>query len=139
MTISVGMKRSGRSSPLRSARLWTAAAVACYGAICVLSQIPGLALTQLPFSIWDKGAHFIAYGVLGFFVYGAVALRSVGWKTALFLTVGICLLLGGLDEVHQIFVPGRFPGLDDVTADALGGTGGGILGIIILRTLSARS
>jgi VanZ family protein len=92
----------------------------------------------MPFSIWDKGAHFIAYGVLSFFVYGALALRTSRWKTALLLTVGLSAVLGGLDEVHQMFVPGRTPALDDLTADIIGGVGGGILGLSVLRALLHR-
>lgn len=28
--------------------------------------------------------------------------------------------IGGADEVHQMFVPGRHAGLDDLVADAIG-------------------
>lgn len=30
------------------------------------------------------------------------------------------IAIGGTDEIHQIFVPGRHPGLDDLAADAIG-------------------
>ncbi len=118
---------------MRSPGRWTLAAVAWYGTICVLSQIPGKAIQEMPFTFWDKGAHFGVYAVLGFFIYGAAVLRGVRWSRALAFTIFAAVVLGGLDEIHQLFVPGRFAGLDDVAADVLGGSFGGLIGVVFIR------
>jgi VanZ family protein len=63
---------------------------------------------------WDKVVHIIFYG--GMLVIAKLAYPNTAlWK----LAAGI-LLIGVLDEVHQMFVPGRKPGWDDLTADIVG-------------------
>ncbi|WP_114313987.1 VanZ family protein [Thermus caldifontis] len=61
---------------------------------------------------WDKGAHFLAYGLLGFLL--GVALRD--FRPAFFLAA----LYGVVDEWHQSFVPGREAFGLDLLADFLG-------------------
>jgi VanZ family protein len=43
-----------------------------------------------------------------------------GWRLML-LMMGSTLLLGGLDEWHQFYLPGRHAQWEDLVADALGG------------------
>jgi VanZ family protein len=63
---------------------------------------------------WDKVVHIIFYG--GMLIIARLAFPDTAlWK--LFLGV---LLIGVLDEVHQMYVPGRKPGLDDLAADFIG-------------------
>ncbi len=63
---------------------------------------------------WDKVVHCIVYG--GMLVLAKLAFPYTSlWK--LFLAI---VLIGILDEVHQMYVPGRKPGLDDLLADTLG-------------------
>jgi len=72
----------------------------------------------------DKLIHGGIFGVLG----GLLALARlgpsprawVGWAAAL------CLAWGGLDELHQAFVPGRTPELLDLVADSVGGAVGAL-------------
>lgn len=69
----------------------------------------------------DKFLHFAAYGPLAFlFCLGLKPhpLRS----QVFFFTIGgaLLLMLGGLDELTQWPVPGRFPDVLDWCADALG-------------------
>ena len=135
MIDSANTKCSPRRSRFLTAELWFAAAADWYGIICILSQIPGKEISRLPFSFWDKGAHFAVYGVLGFLVCGAFRLRRRRPLVALALTAALAAMLGGLDEIHQIFVPGRCPGLDDATADLLGGVFGGGIALAVLYRL----
>ena len=138
MIDSANTKCNTRRSRYLAPKLWFAAAAVWYGIICILSQIPGREIAEMPFRIWDKGAHFAVYGVLGFFVCGALRLRGGRPLVALAFTAAIAAVLGGLDEVHQMFVPGRCPGLDDATADLIGGIFGGIIALAVLyRPLSA--
>ncbi len=61
---------------------------------------------------WDKGAHFLAYGLLGFFL--GVALGDS--RSALFLAA----MYGVVDEWHQSHVPSREAFGLDLLADFLG-------------------
>lgn len=63
---------------------------------------------------WDKVVHIIFYG--GMLVLARLAYPQTSlWK----LAIGV-LVIGALDEVHQMFVPGRRPGWDDFGADIVG-------------------
>lgn len=74
----------------------------------------------------DKVVHFLMYGVLAFLA--ARAARLDGRTTATLVTVGIGIaLLGGVDEWHQQFIPGRSMERADWMADALGALAGTIL------------
>ena len=113
-----------------SARVWFAAASVYYLGISMLSQIPGRTLEQLPFSFWDKGAHFAVYGGLGFLLCLGFLQVFEGRTKAAAISLLLASALGCLDEVHQMFVPGRFAGLDDVAADALGALVGAVLAVL---------
>ncbi|HEX9252368.1 MAG TPA: VanZ family protein [Ignavibacteriaceae bacterium] len=88
-----------------------------------------LILTSLPSSmainmdVSDKIEHFGAYGLLGVFLYLNLFLQE---KFALLkkypatFTVIIASIYGLLDELHQLFVPGRSAELLDWLADFLG-------------------
>ena len=66
---------------------------------------------------WDKFAHAAVFGALAM----AVGLAS-GWRgaRAQWLGFAVAMLVGVADEWHQVFLPGRSAGLDDLTADAVG-------------------
>ena len=59
----------------------------------------------------DKVAHFGTFGLLA----------SMLWMSFLrgrpFLVIAIVSAVGAADEFHQIFLPGRSAGLDDLAAD----------------------
>lgn len=64
----------------------------------------------------DKVAHFGAFAVLGLLLaYGALA-----WRLPIRWPVFLGLAYAASDELHQHFVPGRFPDAADWLADALG-------------------
>ncbi|MFM2057345.1 MAG: hypothetical protein RLY71_1730 [Pseudomonadota bacterium] len=110
-----------------SRRLAGAAATAMLLAIYILGSYP--AVVEEVVVIWDKAAHFSAYGVIaGLWL---VALRSP-WRAVALTTVG-----GALDEFHQLFVPGRSAGLDDLSADFLGALTACLLGLALARRISA--
>lgn len=62
---------------------------------------------------WDKLAH-----ATFFFSFAFVLKRFVGLHTA--IVIILALLVGAADEFHQLYLPGRFSGLDDWLADAAG-------------------
>lgn len=63
---------------------------------------------------WDKLVHCLIYGLM-------LGLASLTFpKTNLILLTISIIAIGSLDEIHQIYIPGRSAGLDDLTADAIG-------------------
>lgn len=99
---------------------WSPATIymALIWALSSLSNLPSL--ERVPFQ--DKAAHFIEYGVLGLFYSFALTRHFPQWKRrrVFFVTCLLAIVWGGLDELHQAFVPGRASTLSDVCADALG-------------------
>jgi VanZ family protein len=95
----------------------------------VLSHIPGQTIQTIGIQFWDKAAHFIAYALLGVFVTIGIKRLITGRRRLYIITLaaGLVLLLGALDETHQLFVPGRSASLLDLAADALGGLFSAIL------------
>lgn len=81
-------------------------------------------ISHLPEPAWrlpiplDKVAHFTFYGTLGALVVWGW--RRAGRRPRLGLLLGLTMLVGALDELHQGFVPGRDPSVGDWIADSLG-------------------
>lgn len=73
--------------------------------------------TSLP-SGSDKVAHFVMYGVGG--ALAAWAGRKQGSARAAWLALGLVILTGIADEMHQATVPGRDSDIMDLAADAAG-------------------
>ena len=67
---------------------------------------------------WDKVAHAAVFAVLAAALGLASGLR--GWRMVMLAVIG-ALLVGALDEWHQMFLPGRQAGLNDLAADGVGG------------------
>ena len=88
----------------------------------------------------DKLAHLAVYGVLGLLLMRALGstCRSVGLRE-----IGVTLALGGafagLDELHQIPLPGRGADVCDWLADLVGLALGAGLMYLIQRTQTART
>lgn len=71
---------------------------------------------QYVFSWSSLVYHFCIFALLGFFVcYG---LKSS--KGMIVLGLLICIIYGGLDELHQYFVPGRYSCFSDFFTDSIG-------------------
>jgi VanZ family protein len=76
---------------------------------------------ELGFIYWDKGAHWLEFMVLGFLLtFGFFH----NFPDKNFLNSYLAVLTGGfiglLDELHQLFVPGRQCDWRDWIADILG-------------------
>ena len=99
-----------------------------YAALCVLSHMPQKNLAIWTPTVWDKGAHFVVFLVLGtLLALGLVRLMGSHKRTAvLLITSSVILALGSLDEFHQSFVPGREMSVGDAVADFTGGTVGAL-------------
>jgi VanZ family protein len=67
-----------------------------------------------------KNAHFFAYLFLGILVTSAIKRSSLKGPKVFIISLLICVLYAISDEVHQLFVPGRGPGVADVLIDSMG-------------------
>ncbi|MBF8984614.1 VanZ family protein [Lutibacter sp. B2] len=79
-----------------------------------------------------KNAHFFAYLILGVLVMYAMRRSDRKGIRRVVLTLLICVLYAISDEVHQLFVPGRGPGVKDVFIDSAGAS----VGICMYRMIS---
>jgi VanZ family protein len=78
----------------------------------------------------DKVIHAGAYAVLAALATLATGNPVVG--------ASLAVLYGVTDEVHQSFVPGRFPSVGDLVADAIGAAlGSGLVAYLVLRSKRA--
>jgi VanZ family protein len=96
--------------------------------IFVLSSIPGHDFPSVSVPQADKMVHTLIYAVLGALAFRGA--RSSGLTRAPLATaaiaVGLTILYGISDELHQSFTPNRTPDWHDVAADALGGSLGAL-------------
>ena len=79
---------------------------------------------------WDKVAHTTVFAAIAFLLASARVREHRGWLVA---SVLLATAVGGADEIHQYFLPGRSCDWADFAADALGGTLGGILYVLLAR------
>ncbi|MDI6844625.1 MAG: VanZ family protein [Candidatus Saccharicenans sp.] len=76
---------------------------------------------KLGLLFWDKGAHSLEFAGLGFLLaLGFFNNFSELKFLRVYLTILTGLAIGVLDEIHQMFVPGRQCDWKDWLADALG-------------------
>jgi VanZ family protein len=120
----------------RFIRLWLP--VLLYmGVIFYLSSLPE---APLPEGMSDKSGHSLGYFGLGVVVMRAVAGGLPARITArgALLTLAIAVGYGASDELHQLFVPGRFADAYDLLADFAGAlaaiVGCWLWGILFLRS-----
>lgn len=85
------------------------------------SILPGLPFSDFDF-FFKKIAHISVFGVLYLLLFfGTRYWLKPQQQTALFvLPIGIALAYACIDELHQSFVPGRYPTWRDVGYDSLG-------------------
>jgi VanZ family protein len=103
----------------RTLSLWGPVAL-WMGAIFYASSQSHLAL---PPGLTDKPTHLLVYTALGTLLVRALTggLRArVTLSTAL-LAMALTTAYGVTDEIHQMFVPGRYAEWRDLVADSLGG------------------
>ena len=111
-------------------------AILYYGFIFFLSAQSNIRI-GIDFLLFDKILHTALY--LGFGLclsYGLTKIEPEGTSRQHVLRLlGLGIVLGGLDEIHQFFVPGRNADLWDAVVDVLGVW----LGWIIFRRLKQTS
>ena len=98
----------------------------------VLTSIPNPEF-EVPIPGADKLEHMACYGVMGFLF--ALWRRETGASTrrAVIHALLVTALVGCLDEVHQRWIPGRFPDPLDWLADTAGGGSGALSSAFLPR------
>ena len=98
-----------------------------------LTSLPAKALpVDLPHPV-DWIGHFGMYGGLGVLIARAARLR--GWSPRWLIWAAAALALGAaLDELHQLFVPGRDAEVTDWLADTVGATAGLVVGTRLMAS-----
>ena len=84
-------------------------------AIFIGSSIPGESMPKAV-SVYSTALHIAEYLVLGFIVFPYLSRRG----GTLFLAVLFSAMYGVSDEIHQLFVPGRFFSVADIASDCVG-------------------
>ncbi len=83
----------------------------------------------------DKVVHFLEFTLLGFFLaFGYFLGLKSSPSTKSYLTVISGMLLGGLDELHQYFVPTRSLEAMDFVADSIGILAGLLIFFFLSKT-----
>ena len=82
-----------------------------------------VAVNLLP-TPWDKFLHGTTFAVLACGIGLASGMQG---SRELIIAISGALLIGILDEWHQVYLPGRHPSLDDLLADAIGSLSGAAL------------
>jgi len=114
------------------------AAVAVWIAIqLTLTSLPGAAIpVSLPHPV-DWVGHFGLYAGLGGLVARAGSFR--GWPPRRLLIAAVLISVGAaLDELHQLFIPGRDAEVFDWLFDTLGAAAGLTVGFLIMKSRYAK-
>lgn len=90
--------------------------------IFALSSYPKAIIPQSRYFSWDKLAHIIEFGILGYLTARAAYFSGWRWLTSQYvpMTIIFGILFAAGDEWHQLHVPGRYASVFDVIADGLG-------------------
>lgn len=106
-----------------------------YDIVQMADRICHLEMTQEQKLQWEerihvpirKCAHFVEYFVLGVCLAFHFWMCGYGRKQIIIMTTIIAGLYACSDEIHQVFVPGRGPGVKDVLLDTVAGLTGSAL------------
>lgn len=79
--------------------------------------------------------HVAEFGILGLFLAGALLFERLRSARAAALAVAMSVVYGGLDELHQLFTPGRSTEFGDVLRDASGAAIGVLVAVCLAATL----
>ena len=112
-------------------------AVLCYLLIFILSSIRFPVETDIP--SLDKGVHFVEFAILGFLLsLGFFLNLKTSPRTRLVWVLVIGILLGGIIEIYQYFLPARSFEILDLAADSLGILIGLLVFFFLSRTEKGR-
>ena len=121
------MKAIALTTSNRAIRWLSAAAAGLIVVQLLLLQQPDYAGRIVEASS-DKLVHFVVFGAIAFFIWVATAAR---WPLLIWVVV---VLVGAIDESHQLDVPGRTASIADLAADGAGAAAS----LLVLNSLNQR-
>jgi len=102
-----------------------------------LTSLPGKDIpVSLPHPL-DWVGHFVIYAGLGFLLARVAVLRQWPRRWVVWTAVALSAW-AGLDELHQLFIPGRDAEIGDWIADTLGASTGIVLGLQLMASRFAQ-
>lgn len=111
---------------------WYLPAIIWASLLVVLTSLPKLEPPAMGLKMADKIYHFLFYAVLGFlWIRARVRGQSSRLKSELWVVGFSGTAFAALDELHQLFIPGRQCDLMDAVAD----TAGVLISLIIFKVL----
>ncbi len=100
--------------------------------IITLTSLPKLMPPPLGFKAQDKVYHLLVYAIFGFLWMRACVQNRLEFRSRFTWRCGSYIaLFAALDELHQLFIPGRYADIIDALADILGA----LLGIFAYNIL----
>ena len=106
----------------------------------VLFTATSIPVDRLPsVGLSDKINHFAAYFLLAVLLYLTLIYQRKSrllFEKAPIATIVISLLYGAIDELHQIFIPGRSAEFMDWAADLLGASMGVLLVTFLIKKMN---
>lgn len=82
-----------------------------------------------------KTAHFTLYCILGIMSSAYVYILSRKYIKSFVYGVAVCMIYAVIDEIHQMYVPGRTPLVTDVLIDTAGGVTGVLICFLMISAL----
>jgi len=101
--------------------------------IVTLSSIPNMKVPETGLSCQDLWAHAFVYAILGCLICRSLQKEGLSRRRAVIAAVIISVIFGGLDELHQLLIPGREASWLDWAADSLGAAAGAVLRGFMIR------
>jgi VanZ family protein len=89
--------------------------------ITVCSSLPPSAYPTISWSLAPKAVHVVFFFCLAFLFHRVLANQvtfALSDRSYLALTLFLTTICGALDEIHQMFTPGRHSRVSDVAIDA---------------------
>ena len=107
--------------------------------IFAFSSYPKAIIPQSKYISWDKLAHLVEFGILSYLTARALRFSGIHGLASryLWITSAFGLIYAISDEVHQLYVKGRYASVYDVAADFVGVLLGAMLFAFLLRRKSA--
>ena len=107
--------------------------------IFAFSSYPKVIIPHGKYISWDKLAHLVEFGILSYLAARALRFSGIRGLASryLWITSIFGLLYAITDEVHQLYVKGRYASVYDVMADFVGVLLGALLFALLLRRKSA--
>jgi len=100
----------------------------CMGIIFYASSLPASDILPI-FAYQDILFHFLIYAILAYFIARALKNTYSGISPAktIVFALTFAFFYAITDELHQMFVPGRYPSGMDLWIDGIGGLTGSII------------